>query len=454
MLFTIEWLQSLFTQAKGNLDKTTKINEVFTDSRKKVQQGLFVPIVGENFDAHDFVEQAVENGASAVLWQKDKTLPELNEDIVVFFVEDTLKAFHQLAKAYRRKVNPTVIGITGSNGKTTTKDLMASVVSKKYKTHATVGNFNNHIGLPLTILSMPKETEVLVLEMGMNDFHEIDLLSNIALPDFAVITNIGESHIEYLGSRDGIKRAKLEIQNGLKEKGLLIVDGDEPLLSNEIKQAHVISCGQAKHNQIVIENIDVSQEETRFNLITENESISFHLPLLGKHHAYNAAFCFAVAKQLSLTNTEIQLGFSTLEVTGMRFELLEGLNGSTIINDAYNASPTSMKATIEVVKQMPGFKKKLLVLGDIFELGEYGEELHASVADVITEPIHVLFTYGEEAQYISSATKINNQNIVVKHFEHENDLIESIKKELDKDTIALFKASRGMQFEKIVEQLL
>ncbi|HLQ73961.1 MAG TPA: UDP-N-acetylmuramoyl-tripeptide--D-alanyl-D-alanine ligase [Bacillota bacterium] len=454
MLFKLGWLKSIFNETVGILDEEMIIERVITDSREEATNCLFIPIVGDNFDAHDFVNQAIDNGARAILWQKNRQLPEITYDDAVFFlVDDTLEALQELAKAYRNKVNPTVIGITGSNGKTTTKDLMYTVLKEKYVTHATKGNYNNHIGMPLTILSMSNDVDMLVLEMGMNDFKEIERLSHIAQPDYAIITNIGESHIEYLGSREGIKRAKLEISEGLKAEGKLIVDGDERLLKDMINQSNVISCGVEETNDIQITHVDIKEDETSFQLKDEEEIKTFVIPLLGRHHTYNAAYCYAIAKQLNVSDECIQKGFKSLKVTGMRFEMLEGLNDSVLINDAYNASPTSMKATINVVKEMKQYEKKIIVLGDVFELGDQSELLHRSIADVILKPINILFTYGDQAKYISNQASTNNTEVFVKHFSSEEALVEAIKKELNEQTLVLFKASRGMAFETIISHL-
>src|SRR5690625_4622464 len=194
MLFTVKWLSAEFTENKGNAESEAEIFEVSTDSRKRMHRALFVPIIGENFDGHNYVLQAVEKGAAAILWDKKKQLPSgLPEDLPVFFTDDTITALQKIAKNYRMEIDPIVIGITGSNGKTTTKDMVRAVVETTYRTHYTLGNLNNHIGLPLTILSMKRDTEVLVLEMGMNQFGEIDKLSRLAKPDYSIITNIGES---------------------------------------------------------------------------------------------------------------------------------------------------------------------------------------------------------------------------------------------------------------------
>src|SRR5699024_9929022 len=282
------------------------------------------------------------------------------ESFVFFFVKDTTNGLQQLAKEYRDKVNPIVVGITGSNGKTTTKDLVKAVVQTTKKTHATEGNFNNHIGLPLTILQMKKDTEVLVLEMGMNHFGEIDVLTKIAQPNYAIITNIGESHIEHLGSRSGISRAKLEIKNGLQSDGYLLVDGDEALLHHLREEKYVITCGFNQINDVRINKVYLHAQTTTF----EVNGQKYTIPLLGKHHAKNAAFAVEVASFLQIDHKKVQQGFDSFTHSNMRFEWLEGKNNVSIINDAYNASPTSMKAAIEVVKQIEGYSHKGLVLGD------------------------------------------------------------------------------------------
>lgn len=450
MLFTNEWLTLYFKDYK-NFSSEKKINRVFIDSREKVKNGLFVPIVGERFDGHDFLIQAIENGAVTVFWEKNKDLPSnFPEEITVFFVEDTTLALQSLAHEYRREINPKVIGITGSNGKTTTKDLVSAVVSSAYRTHSTVGNFNNHIGLPLTILSMPRDTELLVLEMGMNAFGEIDLLSKIAEPDLAIITNIGESHIQYLGSVEGITKAKLEILNGMKEKGTLLLDGDEEQLKSCKTLANVITCGFQPLNDVKITNIDRDDARTYFTL---DETRFFSIPLIGDHHAKNASYAITLGKLLNISDEQIRESLQKLQLTGMRFEMLRGKNGATIVNDAYNASPTSMIAAINTVRSLDQFKNKILVLGSIFELGSYAEKFHQQIGEHVLEPITALFTYGDLAKEISNLAK-REKAILVKHIETKEDLFESLSPYLNSDSIILFKASRGMEFEKFISQLI
>ncbi|MDL4841267.1 UDP-N-acetylmuramoyl-tripeptide--D-alanyl-D-alanine ligase [Aquibacillus rhizosphaerae] len=451
MLFTTSFLAQLFPETKGVVADGIPIKEVTTDSRKSSNKSLFIPIKGESFDGHEFIKDAFNNGIVATLWNKDKKLPSfLPTDFPVFFVEDTLQALQQLAHEYRNKIDPIVIGVTGSNGKTTTKDLIGSVLQSTYRTHRTKGNFNNHIGLPLTILSMPIDTEVLVLEMGMSHFGEIELLSKIAKPDFAVITNIGESHIEFLGSRAGIAIAKAEIVAGLSNDGLLFIDGDEPLLDSFHKKNNVITIGFLNDNSRVIREYNMTASYTTFQL---NDS-DFRLNMLGKHNVKNASFAIEIAKQLDLPQEKINKSLLNIELTGMRFEILKGKNDVTIINDAYNASPTSMKASIEIVKQMSAYNRKVLVLGDMFEMGEHSKRLHRNVAQVITDEISHVLTFGEDSEEISSEVARLNPSVRVQHYHTKEDIIRNLQSYLNEETIILFKASRGMKFEALLEQLV
>ncbi|MYL42345.1 UDP-N-acetylmuramoyl-tripeptide--D-alanyl-D-alanine ligase [Virgibacillus massiliensis] len=452
MMFTLEWLASFLQEFTGQL-KNRSIDHVYTDSRLEKQNGLFIPIIGENFDGHDFAEQAIDNGATAILWDTTKKLPaNIPSTFPVFKVDNTINALQQIAFHYRHEVNPTVIGITGSNGKTSTKDIVAAVMNRKYRTHFTDGNLNNHIGLPLTILTMPTNTEVLVLEMGMNNFGEIQTLSEIANPDYAVITNIGESHIEFLGSREGIAKAKLEITSGLAEEGQLIVDGDEALLQHVHHKRNVQTCGFHKNNQKRISSVQLKHQQTIFKLNDE----PYTIPFLGEHHAKNAAFAILLGELLHIEKEEIQTAFSNMEKTAMRFEWITGRNEATLINDAYNASPTSMKAAIRVVKQLAHFQEKILVLGDVLELGEQSESYHCSIAEEITKPITKVFTFGNDAKYITEALKAKQMTdeILAMHYTSQDALVTDLNPYLNQNTVILFKASRGLRLEAIINQLI
>ncbi|MDC3412831.1 UDP-N-acetylmuramoyl-tripeptide--D-alanyl-D-alanine ligase [Aquibacillus sp. 3ASR75-11] len=451
MLFSTREIEELFPEHQGAVHDSISISEVVTDSRKQSRKSLFVPLIGESFDGHSFIKQAFNNGAVACLWQKDKDIPAfLPTDFPVFLVDDPLVALQRLSYWYRKKVNPIVIGITGSNGKTTTKDLVAGVLESQYKVHKTQGNLNNHIGLPLTILSMDGTTEILVLEMGMSHFGEIEQLSLIAEPDYGVITNIGESHIEYLGSREGIAQAKSEILAGMSKNGFLLLDGDEALLKPLHRKEKVISCGFSSSNTIVVHDVFMTTEATTFSINGEER---YELKLLGKHHAKNATYAITLGNLLNVPLDKIKQALRTLSLSGMRFEIVQGINGSTIINDAYNASPTSMKASIEVVANMHSFKNKIVILGDMYELGKESKQFHREVANVITNEIDVVFTLGNDAKEITEELHSRKLPTLAKHFYKKDDLLQELKGHLTEDTIVLLKASRGVKLETLLEDV-
>ncbi|GGD19063.1 UDP-N-acetylmuramoyl-tripeptide--D-alanyl-D-alanine ligase [Pontibacillus salipaludis] len=450
MNMTTEWIHDHFPSSRGVASESIEIKNVFTDTRKKTNKGLFVPIRGDRFDGHEFLKDAIEGGAVAALWDEKVDVPSyVPNDFPLFFVDDTIIGLQQLAHVYRKEVNPKVIGVTGSNGKTTTKDFIDAVLAPSFKTHKTDGNFNNHIGLPLTILSMPASTEVLVLEMGMNHFGEIENLSFIAEPDFAVITNIGESHIEFLGSREGIAQAKSEILAGLRDGGTLLLDGDEPLLAPLHTREGVVSSGFDQKNECVLSNIHMSGSTTSFT-INDGETYSIHL--LGKHNVKNASFAILIGKALGMDPSKIQQGLNEMTLTGMRFELIEGKNGAHIVNDAYNASPTSMRASIEVIKDLNQYSRKILILGDIFELGAQSEEMHRSVAPSIDPSIDVLITVGDESVVIAEEVKKHHPDLDVYSYSSKEDVSKVVQPMLQQDTIVLLKASRLMAFESFVEE--
>ncbi|MBM7540476.1 UDP-N-acetylmuramoyl-tripeptide--D-alanyl-D-alanine ligase [Amphibacillus cookii] len=445
-MFSFSFIKNIFQQIDGEYEHIKSIAGVGTDTRNDLASLLFVPLKGPAFDGHDYLKEAIEKGAVAALWQRNKPRPAgIPDQFPLIIVNDTLQALQELALAYRKWINPKVIAITGSNGKTTTKDIMASICNQCYQIHFTKGNLNNHIGVPLTILSMPVETEVLILEMGMNHFGEIERLSNIAIPDIAVITNIGESHIENLGSREGIAQAKLEITSGLKKDGLLIYDGDEPLLQSEYRY-QVRTVGFSSKNDMILTELNQENEHTTFRIKT-SETL-FCIPLLGKHHAKNAAYGIGIGRELGINDERIQTGLNQLKTTDMRFEIIKGQKETTLINDAYNASPTSMLAAINVLNSMSGFRKKILILGDMFELGEHAQAFHHEIGKAIPTSIDYLCTLGDHAHYISESTTINAQ-----HFETKDQLVAFLSKQLSAETIMLFKASRGMKFEQIIDRL-
>ncbi|MFE5431633.1 UDP-N-acetylmuramoyl-tripeptide--D-alanyl-D-alanine ligase [Peribacillus simplex] len=431
------------------------INGVTIDSRTVKEGCLFIPLKGGQVDGHQYVKQALAQGAAASFWQRD--VPNPPNDLPIIIVENTEKALQQLARSYRQQLNIKVIGITGSNGKTTTKDMTAALLATTYKVHKTIGNFNNHLGLPLTVLSMEEDTEAAVLEMGMSSRGEIEFLSKMAKPDVAIITNIGESHLLDLGSREEIANAKLEIVAGLAKDGTLIYHGDEPLLRNHIKDfpnLNVISFGRTEQNDLYPQTISQGADSTAFTIASGEKEINYEIPVLGNHNVLNALAAILVAKEFNVDDSSIRKGLSTIQLTNMRMELVEGAKGQKIINDAYNASPTSVKAAVELVEGLSGFEKKILVLGDMLELGPQEKDFHLKIGELISnERIDKIFTFGPLAEFIAKGASKSFSSEQVRPFQDKQELIEELKSSTQGNDIILVKASRGMKLEEVVQAL-
>ncbi|MCE5003107.1 UDP-N-acetylmuramoyl-tripeptide--D-alanyl-D-alanine ligase [Staphylococcus pseudoxylosus] len=447
---TLEQIQEWIPCEIDNEYMDQGIQGVSIDSRDIKSQNLFIPFKGEHVDGHQYVAQALRDGAGASFYQKGTLLDE-NVEGPIIWVDDTLTALQQLAKAYLEFVNPQVIAVTGSNGKTTTKDMIESVLKPQFKVKKTQGNYNNEIGMPLTILELDIDTEISILEMGMSGFHEIEFLSNLAEPDIAVITNIGESHMQDLGSREGIAKAKSEITVGLKPGGLFIYDGDEPLLKpyvNQLTNVDLVSIGKHSTNSLVSQIESINNDGIAFTI---NEEERFELPILGEHNMKNATIAIAVGKRMKLSYDTIFNNLREVQLTGMRMQQYHTSDNSLVINDAYNASPTSMKAAIDTLAVMNG--RKILVLGDVLELGPNSQIMHEQVGKYLNgKDIDTLFTFGEESQYISNVGKqyVNH----MEHFENKQKLIETIKTYVQPEDKVLVKGSRGMKLEEVVEALI
>ena len=431
------------------------VQGVSIDTRKITTGNLYIPIQGDRFDGHSFVEKAIENGAVATLWKKNVQNPPVN--IPVIFVEDTLEALQTLAKSYRDQLDVKVIGVTGSNGKTSTKDIVTSLLATKFKVQKTEGNFNNHIGLPLTILSLEENTEMAVLEMGMSSRGEIEFLSKLARPNAAIITNIGEAHLMDLGSRDAIAEAKLEIVTGLQDGGVFVYNGDEPLLTNRVPSmnlaAETITFGDARANNYYPTSVTLQATGTYFKM-NQDENIAFYLPVLGKHNVYNTLASMAIAKYFGVTWEEMKQGLVTLQMTGMRMEIVKTENGLTIINDAYNASPTAMEAAFHLMNGLDGFSKKIIVLGDMLELGDQEVQFHYEVGKLIDPArISYVFTYGRLGAQIAEGAKINFPNERVKVYDNKEELVKNLQAIVDVKDVVLVKASRGMKLEEVITML-
>lgn len=435
--------------------ESVNIAGVSIDSRKVTTNHLFVPLRGEKVDGHHYVEKAREQGAAASLWQQDVPNPPTNMPIIV--VENTEVALQELARAYRQQLNVKVIGVTGSNGKTTTKDITAALLATTYKVHKTSGNYNNHLGLPLTILSMEEDTDVAVLEMGMSNRGEIEFLSKLAQPDVAIITNIGESHLLNLGSREEIAKAKLEIIEGLVSGGTLIYYGDEPLLKDKVanfpESLRVLSFGHSQTNDLYATSIQQGTNLTSFKVEGVLEGV-YEIPVIGKHNVMNALAAMLAAIELRVEQQKIREGLATTQLTNMRMEMVAGADGEKIINDAYNASPTSMRAAIELMEGLSGFNRKILVLGDMLELGVAERDFHLQVGEQISKnKIDKVFTFGPLAENIAIGARKTFADEDVLSFQSKQNLINELKKQIKPNDLILVKASRGMRLEEVVQAL-
>ncbi|MFC5467161.1 UDP-N-acetylmuramoyl-tripeptide--D-alanyl-D-alanine ligase [Cohnella suwonensis] len=441
-------------------DGSLRLAGISTDTRRIKPGQLFVPLRGENFDGHDYATAARDAGASAALWDERVPVPAELADggFPLVLVGDTLTALQALASGYAGTLRAKVVAVTGSNGKTTTKDLISSVLSTALRVHKTEGNFNNHIGLPLTLLGAPADTEALVLEMGMSGEGEIALLSAIGRPDIAVVTNVGESHLLQLGSRRNIARAKLEIVDGLKPGGALIYYGDEPLLAEELAGKRraggfrEITFGEGSANDWNARSIAVSAEGTTFVAANADEAeFTYELPVPGKHNAVNALAAIVVGKLLGLSPEDIREGLKSAKLTGMRIERSRAKNGAIILNDAYNASPTSVRAAIDLVAGLSGYGRKWIALGDMLELGPDESSLHAGVGAYVdsTKADEILF-YGPLSKNGFEAASANFPEGAAKHYADKHQLADELLARVRPDDLVLVKASRGMKMEEIV----
>lgn len=431
-----------------------EVTGVCIDTRKLKRGNLFIPFKGNNVDGHQYVEDAIKNGASAALWQKDVPNPPYHLPILV--VENTEHSLQDLARSYRDQLNIKVIGVTGSNGKTTTKDMVTAVLSEKFNVQKTEGNFNNHLGLPITILSLREDTDVAVLEMGMSAKGEIDFLTKLAKPDIAIITNIGEAHLQDLGSREGIAEAKLEIINGLKKDGLFIFIGDEPLLRERVdqyKNFRIQTFGKSKVNDLYPISIEQQNNGSVYSINKAPEK-ELYLPVLGEYNVLNSLSAILSALELGLSMDEIELGLKALKLSSMRMEKHTGIKGTKIINDAYNASPTSMKAAIHMLETLADADDKIVVLGDMLELGDNEVEFHREVGRELKESkIKYVFTYGKLGNYIAESAKLTFPETRVFAFMDKQELVQHLKSVINGNEWILVKGSRGMKLEEVVQEL-
>lgn len=449
------------------VESKTSLQTFHFNSSLLSKDSVFIALTGGNRDGHLFIESAISKGAVCVI------VSELNvelfssyKDVCFVVVNDTLSYLQDLASFYRREIlNADVIAITGSNGKTTTKDILYTLLSSKFKTHKTLGNLNNHIGVPITLLNAPEDTEKLILEMGMNHFGEIEKLVSISTPDFAIITSIGESHIEFLGSREGIAKAKSEITKHFTKDNHLFLPRDSDMIdallsfNRHLDNSQITLFGSSNSERIkefsTFNNIDFTYL-TDAPFFTESFNTNFfdeavNIPLVGIHNVNNAMPCLFIAHEFGLTIEEVNEALEHLSITAMRFERIATDRAFTLINDAYNASPSSMKANIVTFLEVFKKKQRVLVLGDMYELGDDSYELHGEVGTFLNDfedKISSLVTIGEYSTKLSSSF-----NGIHRHFDTKEEAAKWLRNFNDPNFALFFKASRGMHLEELIQTI-
>ncbi len=452
------------TQGQLFGNNTLIINFVSTDTRTLCEGSLYIPLIGERFDGHEFLVDALQKGANAFLWQKDHVLPDEFSSIPYIVVEDTLVALQNIAHAYRRSLPVKVVAITGSNGKTSTKDMVTTVLATTYRTAATKGNLNNHIGLPLSILAWPDDIDIAILEMGMSSLGEIKRLCEIAEPDVGVITNIGEAHIGLLGSREAIASAKWELIEALPSDGLAVLPANEPLITSRTvpNTVRTIFVGDGTQSALYYTNY-LQKNDLSCQFIVMPEGDIVHLSAPGRHQAQNALCALAVAYAFQVPKYVAIEALRSVQLTQMRLEVSKVASDFTVINDAYNAAPASVYAALDVLKDT-GCDRLMFVFGDMLELGEHAKHFHEEigrrltyykVTDVVAigdmAPLVLPFFISQKSQS-KEGLQLSVSDVVVAH----DTILAAIKhyRQSGLSVAVLIKGSRRMRLEQLAQHLV
>lgn len=434
----------------------TEIAGAAIDSRETDKGYLFIPIKGAKVDGHDFIPQVIGKGAAAVLSEKE--LPDCA--VPYIRVDSSEQALKDIAEYYRSRLAIPIVGITGSVGKTSTKEMIASVLSQKYSVLKTKGNYNNEIGLPLTLLRIREEHQAAVVEMGISDFGEMHRLAKIARPDICVITNIGICHLENLKTRDGILQAKSEIFDYLKPEGHIVLNGEDDKLSaiEEVSGVHPIFYGfpQEQGDNGIRKQIYADQVENcglkgvKAQIHTPKGAIHVHIPIPGEHNVYNAMAAAGVGLCLDMELSEIQAGIERAETIGGRSNLME-IGNMTVIDDCYNANPVSMRASLDVLAY--GLGRTIAVLGDMGELGENEKHLHYGVGEYAAKKqVDAIFCAGTLSREMAEGAEDAGAKQVF-HFETREEMVKELLEYLEEGDTVLVKASHFMEFPKVVEEI-
>lgn len=451
-------IKELILASEGQLvskcNEETIVSNIVIDSRKAGKDSAFVAIVGENLDGHNFINLAINQGCKTIIKNKNNNVDIENKEVNVIEVSDTEIALGDIAKFYKNKFKIPFIAVTGSVGKTTTRDMVYSTISAKYNSLKNVGNLNNQFGVPLTLFNLNKEHECAVIEMGMSGFNEIEYLANIVNPQIGIISNIGYSHVEHLGSRDGIFKAKMEIATNFDENSLLIVNGDDDCLKTlktKVLVYKLRTFGFDKDNDIYCESYEMDEESINFVAVINGKKEELFIPTVGKHNIYNAMAAILVGLNLNMTIEEIKDGLKNFQCTKNRLDIIKK-DKLTIIDSVYNASIDSMSAALNILGRYEN--RRVAILGDMFEMGEFAEFGHRQVGKAALGNIDIMIAIGKDSEFIVKELKENNMNENnLYHFETKEEAIESLDKIIKDDDVILVKASRGMNLEKVVEYL-
>ncbi len=441
--------------------------ENFTQDTREVEQGyVYIGFKGEHNDGNIFYENALEKGAKVCILQASSVEGKINVEEInkkynnrtIILVENTIKAVQELAAYKRSLYKIPVVGITGSVGKTSTKDIIASVMSKKYNVLKTLGNYNSQVGLPLTILRL-KEHNAMVVEMGMSQKGEISKLTKIAKPDVAVITNVGTAHIGNLGSRENILKAKLEILEGLNKSGTLVINNDNDLLHKwnleDKKDYKIVTFGIENKSDIMPYDIKLSENGSTYKIDVDGKTYDVKISVGGNHFVLNSLCAIAIGRIFNIRMEDILDGIANFELTKRRMQVEKSKNEITIINDCYNANYDSMKAAIEYLGKLNS-STKIAVLGDMLELGEFSKELHEKIGEeVVKNKIDILITVGKESENIAKVAELKGMAKEKIHIcKNNEEAIQLIKKIAKPKEAILLKASNGMKFQNIYEQII
>ncbi|HAN10420.1 MAG TPA: UDP-N-acetylmuramoyl-tripeptide--D-alanyl-D-alanine ligase [Clostridiales bacterium] len=444
----IKWTKG----TKVSENESVDIYNISTDSRTIKPGDFFFPIKGETMDGNNFIEEVVSKGAKGFVTDKEVSSNISKKDVLIIKVKDTNQAFLDMAEGYLKNFKIPIIAITGSVGKTTTKDMIYNVLSEKYKVLKTEGNYNNQVGLPITVFNIDETYDIAILEMGMNSFGEIERLSKVAKPDIALITNIGDSHIGNLGSKEGILKAKSEIFAHMKEDAVVILNGDDEYLRKVSIDNEVVYVGENKENACYLEDIKhINGESTKIRINSDDEIAEFEVNNVLNYIMYPVMFSFVIGKLFKLTNKQIAKGIKNFQLPSRRYSIMNFDKNITIIDDCYNASLLSMMSAVETTINTYGDRRKIAILGDILELGSFSKEKHDELGRYLKDkPIDVVILIGNEVKHTYDVVKDSKESY---YFKEKNKAYEFLDNTIRQDDVVLIKASNGNRFNEIVSYL-